>query len=396
MEDNYLILDKVESFIRRFIRLPNESDYTVLTLWIFHTYFLHKLRTTPRLAIISPEYGCGKSRVLEVLEALSFKGEKLDHFTRSYLFRTIEMIRKETNKSPTLLLDELDTVWGNKSEEGETVRAFVNSGYRDSGFYGITEGEGKNRKPTKFRTFAPVALAGKGEIIPDSVLTRGIILRMQRRAGNEVIEDFLTPDVSLEARDLVEEIEAWSSRNEEEIAYLEPKLSAKDRDREVWLPMFLVAELAGIEWQEKANSALGNYEKIKETNSPTRERQLLTDVHRIFEKSNKDTIRSSVLILELINMPDSEWAVFNYGKPINERSLSKRLRPYEIKPSQIRFEEGGFKGYHRSEVEQAFNRYTDHARPTVETSETSETKETEGEYLLQAFETVSPVSFDSF
>jgi hypothetical protein len=382
MEDNYLILDKVESFIRRFIRLPNESDYAVLTLWILHTYFLHKLRTTPRLAIISPEYGCGKSRVLEVLEALSFKGEKLDHFTRSYLFRTIEMIRKETSKSPTLLLDELDTVWGNKSEEGETVRAFVNSGYRDSGFYGITEGEGKNRKPTKFRTFAPVALAGKGEIIPDSVLTRGIILRMQRRAGNEVIEDFLTPDVSLEARDLVEEIEEWSSSNEEEIPYLEPKLSAKDRDREVWLPMFLVAELAGIEWQEKANGALSNYEKIKETNSPTRERQLLTDVWRIFESSNRDTIRSSVLILELIALPDSEWATFNYGKPINERSLSKRLRPYEIKPSQIRFEQGGFKGYHRSEVEQAFNRYSDHARPTVETSETSETKETEGEYLL--------------
>ena len=98
-------LNWIDRFIRRFLILPSEYDYTVLTLWIAHTYILHNLRTTPRLAIISPEYGCGKSRVLEVLEALTFKGEKLDHFTRSYLFRSVEIIREETKRSPTLLLD---------------------------------------------------------------------------------------------------------------------------------------------------------------------------------------------------------------------------------------------------------------------------------------------------
>jgi hypothetical protein len=88
-------LDRIDKFVRRFLILPSESDYTIITLWIGHTYFTHKIKTTPRLAIISPEYGCGKSRTLEVLESLSFKGEKLDHHTRSYLMRTVESIREE-------------------------------------------------------------------------------------------------------------------------------------------------------------------------------------------------------------------------------------------------------------------------------------------------------------
>ena len=70
-------LDRIETFIKRFLILPTESDYTVFTLWITHTYFMHKLKTTPRLALISPEFGCGKSRSLEVLQTLCFQGLKL-------------------------------------------------------------------------------------------------------------------------------------------------------------------------------------------------------------------------------------------------------------------------------------------------------------------------------
>ena len=54
----------IEGFIRRFVVLPHETDYFVVSLWIAHTYFTDAINTTPRLAIISPEYGCGKSRVL--------------------------------------------------------------------------------------------------------------------------------------------------------------------------------------------------------------------------------------------------------------------------------------------------------------------------------------------
>lgn len=77
------ILEKLYVFIKRFIVLPNEEDYILVVLWIAHTYFTDKLTTTPRLALISPEYGCGKTRALEVIASLSFQAESLDGYTRS-------------------------------------------------------------------------------------------------------------------------------------------------------------------------------------------------------------------------------------------------------------------------------------------------------------------------
>jgi len=383
-------LDRIDHFIRRFLILPNESDYTIVSLWIAHTYFTHKIKTTPRLAIISPEYGCGKSRVLEVLESLTFKGEKLDHHTRSYLMRTVDLIREEFSRSPTLLIDEIDSVFRKNSEEGEATRAFANTGYRATGFYGITEGDSK-KTPTKFKTFAPMALAGKGEVLPESVMTRAVIIRLQRRMGNEFIEDFLTDLVAFEAEELSEELLNWSDYRAQDISTLNPDLPVRDRDREVWLPLFIVAHLADEEWIKRAEIALANIQEAKSDNTPPRERELLSDLWKIFQRQDKDKIKSAAIILALIEMPDSEWDTYNFGKPINERALAKKLRTYGIKPAQMRFENGqGAKGYYRSEVESAVKRYLEPSMPVI--SETTETSETE---LMPEFDSVSSVSFDS-
>ena len=383
-------LDRIDHFIRRFLILPNESDYTIVSLWIAHTYFTHKIKTTPRLAIISPEYGCGKSRVLEVLESLTFKGEKLDHHTRSYLMRTVDLIREEFSRSPTLLIDEIDSVFRKNSEEGEATRAFANTGYRATGFYGITEGDSK-KTPTKFKTFAPMALAGKGEVLPESVMTRAVIIRLQRRMGNEYIEDFLTDLVAFEAEELSEELLNWSDYRAQDISTLNPDLPVRDRDREVWLPLFIVAHLADEAWIKRAEIALANIQEAKSDNTLPRERELLSDLWKIFQRQDKDKIKSAAIILALIEMPDSEWDTYNFGKPINERALAKKLRTYGIKPAQIRFENGqGAKGYYRSEVESAVKRYLEPSMPAV--SETTETPETE---LMPEFDSVSSVSFDS-
>ena len=383
-------LDRIDHFIRRFLILPNESDYTIVSLWIAHTYFTHKIKTTPRLAIISPEYGCGKSRVLEVLESLTFKGEKLDHHTRSYLMRTVDLIREEFSRSPTLLIDEIDSVFRKNSEEGEATRAFANTGYRATGFYGITEGDSK-KTPTKFKTFAPMALAGKGEVLPESVMTRAVIIRLQRRMGNEYIEDFLTDLVAFEAEELREELLGWSDYCAQEISTLNPELPVRDRDREVWLPLFIVAHLADEAWIKRAEIALTNIQEAKSDNTLPRERQLLSDIWKIFQGQEREKIKSAAIILGLIEMHDSEWDTYNFGKPINERALAKKLRTYGIKPAQIRFENGvGAKGYYRSEVESAVKRYLEPSTPAI--SETTETPETEH---TPEFEFVSSVSLDS-
>ena len=382
-------IPKVERFIRRFIVLPNESDYTIFSLWIGHTYFMDKLNTTPRLAIISPEFGCGKSRCIEVLASLCFKGEKLDHHTRSYLMRTVENCWKDLGKPPTLLLDEIDTVFrGKTTEESEATRAFANTGYRSSGYYGITEGD-KNKTPVKFRTFAPMALAGKGEVIPDSVMTRAIIVRLQMRMAHEVIEDFLENSVEFEAQELSEELSNWSDYCREDINQIQPDLTIRDREREIWLPLFKVAHLVGEEWVKRIEIALGNIQAESSDNSLSRERQLLADIWKVFQRHETDRVKSSVIVLSLTEMPESEWDTYNFGKPITEKTLAKKLRTYGIRSKQMRFENGqGAKGYYRSEVYSAVRRYLDPSLPP----ETPETPETQ---LTPMLEFVSPVSLVS-
>ena len=366
-------LNAIETFFRRFAVLPHATEYTIATLWIAHTYFTDTINTTPRLALISPEYGCGKSRVLEILQALCFKGEKLDHFTRSYLMRTVDQVRNEFGKSPTLLIDELDTVWGRKNDEGEAIRAFVNSGYRDSGFYGITEGEGKNRKATKFRTFAPVAMAGKGEVIPESVNTRGITIRLQRRKESQQIENFLgKKGIIFEAEELTEWLTSWSDQNAQHLDS-DIEMLVTDRDREVWSPLFMVAQLAGKEWVNKAELALTQYLESTHDDTPSRERQLLVDTQEIIHRLGQDRIRTAILLTELVSLPDSEWGTALMGRPITERYIAKRLKPYLITPHNLRFGESTFKGYLRFEVDRACENYL----PIHSKSDTADTADTE-------------------
>jgi hypothetical protein len=97
-----------------------------------------------------------------------------------------------------------------------------------------------------------MALAGKGEVLPESVMTRAVIIRLQRRMGNEYIEDFLTDLVAFEAEELREELLGWSDYCAQDISTLNPDLPVRDRDREVWLPLFIVAHLADEAWIKRA------------------------------------------------------------------------------------------------------------------------------------------------
>jgi hypothetical protein len=273
-------------------------------------------------------------------------------------------------------------VWGRKGDEGESIRAFTNSGYRDSGYYGITEGEGKNRKATKFRTFAPMALAGKGEIIPESVTSRGITIRLQRRKEDQRIENFLSrKGVMFEAEELREWLSSWADQSAQDLDF-NPEMIVTDRDREVWSPLFMVANLVGEEWEDKAEMALDYYIKSIQEDSVPRERQLLSDTQEIFHRLREDKIRTATLLSELVEVPDSEWGKLNYGNAITEKYIAKRLKPYGITPRNLRFGENTARGYLRYEVDQACSIYL----PTHSKADTADTADTELNFVAPVAE----------
>lgn len=372
--------EAINKFIRRFLVLPNESDYPVLVWWILHTYLLDRTFTTPRLAFLSPEYGCGKSRALEVIQILAFRAEKLDYCTRSYLFRTIDQVVNETGKPPTLLIDEVDSVFKNhNSELAEAYRAFLNTGYRKGGFYGITEGEGNNRKPTKFSTFAPIAFAGKGEnALPESVGTRSVVFRLQKRLQSQVIEDFFTEEVRLKAEELREWISQWADFNSLNFKIENVEIALRDRDREVWLPLYGVAVMS--ESDQYFFEAVNNHQMAKATNETPLSRQLIEDCLKVFDLQVEriEKLKTPTLLSGLETLPDSDYSQLRGGKGLNDRTLAKWLRPYGIAPKQIRIGEESSKGYFRFEFQEALDRYSiiEDSLPVPRETETSETTET--------------------
>src|SRR5262245_31724112 len=68
--DGAVLLQNVQAYIGKFCVFPDEHCLIATTLWAAHSHMVEHFHTTPRLALLSPEPGSGKTRVLEVLNLL--------------------------------------------------------------------------------------------------------------------------------------------------------------------------------------------------------------------------------------------------------------------------------------------------------------------------------------
>ena len=62
-------LDLVTHILRKYAQLQ-EHEYLAVALWIIHTHVFDRFMNTPRLALVSPVRGCGKTVVLSLLDEL--------------------------------------------------------------------------------------------------------------------------------------------------------------------------------------------------------------------------------------------------------------------------------------------------------------------------------------
>src|SRR5207253_2536029 len=100
------------------------------------------------------------------------------------------MFRKIAKDAPTLLLDEIDAVFGSSSERTEPLRAILNSGNRRG--VTVTRCVGKDHEVADFSVFCPKVLAGidKGRRVPETIRDRSISIAMRRRHSGENVARF--------------------------------------------------------------------------------------------------------------------------------------------------------------------------------------------------------------
>jgi hypothetical protein len=310
---------------------------------------MDRWESTPRLAFLSPEPGSGKSRALEATEPLVPRPVNTVNVSPAYLFRKVA----SDEGSPTVLFDEIDTVFGPKAKDNEEVRGWLNAGHRRGAMAGRCVVRGKTVETEELPAYCAVAVAGLGWL-PDTIMTRSIVIRMRRRHGGETVEPFRLRLVAKDAEQLRDSLAAWAAAQPKEINWPELPDCIQDRDADVWEALIAIADLAGGDWPERVRQAAVTLVTSAKESEPSLGVRLLSDLRNIFGESEQ---LATVTILEkLVALDESIWADLK-GKSLDSRGLAVRLKQYGVNSKVLRFGPKLARGYSAADLHEPWLRY---------------------------------------
>ena len=328
----------------------SEAQATALAAWTMHTHVYRQFQHTPRLAITSPEKGCGKTTVIDLLGTLCHSPLKMDNATESVIFRVIDAAAKGQSAGLTLLIDEADSFMAGR----EGIRNLLNCGFEASGMVWRSVRTGQDFAPRGFGAFAPVAIAGIGEL-PDTVTSRSIPIRLRRKMNGERIEKVKRYRPALS--ELGAAVAEWA-KTVDFGSLPQPEIPAhfSDREGDISTSLLAIADLAGGEWPCRIRDALQELFASNETESPSG--MLLADLRRIFSETGESKVASQLLCDRLGKLEDRLWPEFNNSKVITPAQLARLLKPFGISPRDIRLgAQAGIKGYVLADFMDAWSRY---------------------------------------
>lgn len=242
-------------------------------------------------------------------------------------------------------------MFGPKARENEELRGLLNAGHRRGAVTGRCVVRGKEIFTEEIPAYAAVALAGLGWL-PDTILSRSVVIRMRRRRPDEFIESFRRRIQAPYGHEILSQIEAWAK--DATIPWLSLPPEIQDRDADVWESLIAVADAIGGEWPVRARAAGVALVTASKDVEPSLGIRLLTDLRVVFENENE---LSSKSILHALNaLEESPWGDLR-GKPMDERGLANRLKEYGVKSRSIRIGGSTPKGYRRDDLYEVWNRY---------------------------------------
>jgi hypothetical protein len=337
------------NFLGRFVVYPSEAAQVAHALWIVHTHLMHIWESTPRLAFLSPEPASGKTRAMEVTELLVPNPVSAVNVSPAYLFRKVG-----AGEGATILFDEIDTVFGPKAKENEEIRGLLNAGHRRGAVAGRCVVHGKTVMTEEIPAYAAVALAGLGWL-PDTILTRSVILRMRRRHAGERVEPFRRRIHAQDGERVRSLIEVWTKGVCSDITWPDLPPEIQDRDADVWEPLIFIADAIGGDWPKRAREAAVALIAAGKERDPSLGIRLLSDLRVIFGDAH--TMPTKSILRKLADIEEAPWGDIR-GKPLDERGLARRLKEYGIRSKNLKIDEGVVaKGYSRADLSDAWERY---------------------------------------
>jgi hypothetical protein len=344
------LLDQLAELLGRYVAFPSPAARDAVALWAAHTHAIAAFESTPRLALLSPEKGSGKTRTLEVLELVVPRPMHAVNTTAAALFRAVEA------HQPVILFDECDTYFGPMARgEHEELRGLVNAGHRRGAVAYRCVGDPKLMEVKAFPAFCAVALAGIGDL-PPTILDRAVLVKMRRRAPSEHVEPFRRRKALKAAEDLRDRLAGWMEAHRDQLAEAEPEMppGLVDRPADVWEALLAIADLAGGAWPADARKAALKLNAARAEADPSLGIALLRDLRTVFGQA--ESLATEEVLRRLCALVESPWGDLR-GKPLDARGLARRLKPFEVRPTTIRIGEATAKGYRREDLHDTWSRY---------------------------------------
>jgi putative DNA primase/helicase len=339
------LLEDVSKSFSRYVALPPGAA-DVMALWALHCHCFEASDITPRLNITSPEKGCGKTTLLDVVALHVPRPLRAENLTAPVLFRLIEA------RKPTVLADEYDS-WVNNNDE---LRSMFNAGHRRGGQ--ALRCEGDKHEVRAFPVFGPLALAGIGAL-PGTCHDRSIVIRLTRAKRGEVTRRFDSRRTAREM-ELCRKLARWTADNFEKLKNCDPKLpeTAFNRLADNWRPLFAIAEVAGGDWPKRAHAAFVALTSSADLDAQGIGTLLLSDIADIFTAEGTDRVPSSELAESLAAIEGRPWAEWGkHRKAISTNQLANQVRRFGISPRGIRLGDETPRGYLLDDFKEAFSRY---------------------------------------
>ena len=367
--DGGALVEDITRCIKRYVMV--EDDGALATaLWVTFTWAHDIAVHSPILLVQSPEANCGKSTLLGLINLMVPRGAILVDTSPAVIYRMISAWQ------PTLILDEAEGEFRSNPE----LRAVINSGWTRGA--GVPRCNPETNEPEFFETFGPKAIGLKGARLPDTTLSRSIVVQMQRKLPADKVDDFSHRDDD-ELAGIRRRLKRFAQDNLDKIENHRPRPPEGFTNRLAanWRTMLAIAEICGM-GSEARSAAVELSRRDDEASFAV---ELLKDIKDTFERLRLDRISSVQLVKELGNMEDRPWAEMPRTlKVITQLQLASLLKPFEVKPKQVRFGEVTLKVYTMAMFERAF-RYIPLAGFPQNTRNTETTAETKGPENSQCF-----------
>ncbi len=337
--DAAAVLDAVRAAFERFTVQQTAHHYVALTVYTLYTHVAGHFDIAPRLVITSAEKRSGKTRTLELLGELVADPFHTINATPAVLF---SRIAADPAHPPTVIFDEADAVFGTSAaDRHEDLRALINGGFqRNKPFSRMRGGI-----PTDFETFAPLILAGIGDM-PDTITDRSVFIRIKRRRPEQHVEPYRMRQAGAALHPLRDHLARIAETAGHEFAQYRPPTNLADRSADVWEPLYASADLAGGSWPELTREA-GAYlaYDAERVALPSEGIECLRDIAAALgpRLGAGGLIETGDLLDRLAALPDTAWT------DLTGRRLALILKPYGVHPTRT----NAFRGYRLAAVDEA-------------------------------------------